>query len=282
MAVVGILAVHLTGASRQQVFQGPKAVLDPMATLPRPDEPRPADGGFETHHVELLLAGLTDHDDRHRAIRRTGGPQPRIAHAGDLRAVTPGPIPLLQVVPLDLAPVWQCEDIGTFPFDEEGTLVRHSHVAHELRIAKPTIGDDERRGQRHTAPTKGCYAPIQHALYPVQFIAARSPRACGVRPTDGKVDGDDQLALADHDDQQHPVNAREHPVFLATPPGAHQAQLLAVLLEYRVIADPGPLPAAACSCTRVGGVTPQRYQHVCAQASEPLKPGALGQRTEHA
>src|SRR5438128_6252406 len=147
MAVVRILAVHLAGPRRQQVLQSPKTVLDPTATLPRPYEPRPADGGVETHHVELLLPGLTDHDDRHRAIRRTGCPQPRIAYAGDLRAVTPGPITLmLQVVPLHLAPVWQCEDIGTFPFDEEGTLVRHSHVAHELRIAKPTIGDDERRG----------------------------------------------------------------------------------------------------------------------------------------
>src|SRR5881628_1750522 len=106
MAVVRILAVHLAGPRRQQVLQSPKTVLDPPATLPRPYEPRPADGRVETHHVELLLPGFTDHDDRHRAIRRTGGPQTRIAHAGDLRAVTPGPIALLlQVLPLDLAAV---------------------------------------------------------------------------------------------------------------------------------------------------------------------------------
>src|SRR6266446_10028919 len=101
MAVVRLLAVHLAGPSCQQVLQRPKTVLDPPATLPRPYEPRPADGRVETHHVELLLPGFTDHDDRHRAIRRTGGPQTRIAHAGDLRAVTPGPIAiLLQVVAL--------------------------------------------------------------------------------------------------------------------------------------------------------------------------------------
>src|SRR6059058_5406909 len=106
MAVVDILAVHLTGPGRQQVLQGPKTIIDPAAPLPRPYEPRPADSGFETHHVELLLPGLTDHEERHRAIRRTGGPQTRIAHAGDLRAVTPGPIALLlQVLPLDLAAV---------------------------------------------------------------------------------------------------------------------------------------------------------------------------------
>src|SRR6266850_4158992 len=136
MAVVRLFAVHLAGPGRQQVLEGPETVLDPTATLPRPYEPRPADGGFETHHVELFLPGLTDHDDRHRAIRRTGGPQPRIAYAGDLRAVTPGPITLvLQVLPLDLAPVCQREDIRTLPFHEERALVRRGHVAHELRIA---------------------------------------------------------------------------------------------------------------------------------------------------
>jgi hypothetical protein len=57
-----------------------------------------------------------DHDDGHRAIGRTDGMKPHIAHAGDLRAVTPGPLALmLQITPSDLAPVWQCEDRRTFP-----------------------------------------------------------------------------------------------------------------------------------------------------------------------
>src|SRR5260221_10364016 len=121
MAVVGLFAVHLAGAGGQQVLQRPKTVLDPVAPLPYSYEPRPADGRVETHHAELLLPGLTDHDDRHRAIRRTGSPQPRIAHAGDLRTVTPGPIALrLQVTPLDLAPIGQLEDIRTLPFHQEG------------------------------------------------------------------------------------------------------------------------------------------------------------------
>src|SRR5882762_2782299 len=122
VAIVCILAVHLTGASRQQVFQGPKAVLDPTATLPRPYEPRPADGGVETHHVELRIPGRINNDDGHRTIRRTGRPQPRIAHPRDLRAVPPGPIlVLLQVTPLDLASVWQREDIRAFPFNQKGS-----------------------------------------------------------------------------------------------------------------------------------------------------------------
>src|SRR5262245_21926479 len=80
MAAVGILALHLTGPSRQQVLQGAKTVLDPVTPLPGPDEPWPTDGRVETHHIELLLPGFTDHDERHGAIRRTGGSQPRIAY----------------------------------------------------------------------------------------------------------------------------------------------------------------------------------------------------------
>jgi hypothetical protein len=38
----------------------------------------------------------------------------------------------------------------------------------------------------------------------------------------------DQLARANDHDQQPPIDAREYPVFLATPPGAYEAQLLAL------------------------------------------------------
>src|SRR5262249_10988818 len=257
MAVVGILALHLAGSRRQQVLQGPKTVLDPVAPLPGPDEPRPADGRVETQHVELLLPGLTDHDKGHGAIRRTGRSQPHIAHPRDLRTVTPGPFALmLQVVPLDLAPIWQREDIGTFPFYKEGALVRPSHVAHELRIAEPTIRHDHWRGQRDAASAESGYASIEHALHPVQFVAARRPRAWGVGPPDGKVDGHHQFALANDDHQEDPINTGEHPVFLPAPPGTNQAQLLTILFEHRIIRNPGPLPAAACGRTLAGGVTP--------------------------
>src|SRR5215510_16473003 len=102
------------------MLQGAKTVLDPVPSLPGPDESWPADGRGETHHVELLLPGLTDYDEGHSAIRRTGRPQPHIAHPRHLRARPPGLIAgLLQVTPLDLASVWQREDIGTFPFDQE-------------------------------------------------------------------------------------------------------------------------------------------------------------------
>src|SRR6266849_9290406 len=166
MAVVRILAVHLTGPGRQQALQSPKAVLNPTAAFPRPYEPRPADGRVETHHVELLLTRLRDNDDGHRAIRRTGSPQPHITHPRDLRAVTPGPLTLmLQVLPLDLAPGCQRKDRRAFPFHEEGALVCRGHVAHKLRIAEPTIRDDHRRGQVHAAPAQGSHASIEHTLH---------------------------------------------------------------------------------------------------------------------
>src|SRR5207244_1740519 len=112
MTVVGIFVMHLTSASRQQVLQGPKAVLNPVAPLPCLYESWSADGRVKTHHVELLFTRRIDHDDRHRAICWTGGPQPRIAHAGDLRAVTPGPLARMpQVLPVDLAPV--CPDFDS-------------------------------------------------------------------------------------------------------------------------------------------------------------------------
>ena len=66
-----------------------------------------------------------------------------------------------------------------------------------------------RRRQLHAASAESRHASIQHALQPVQFVAARCPRACGVWPTDGKVDGDAQLAIADNHDKQHTVNARD-------------------------------------------------------------------------
>ena len=117
MAVVSILALHLTGPSRQQVLQGPKTILDPVAPFPRSYKPWATDGGCETHHVELLLPGLTDYEERHRAIRRTGGAQPRIAHPRHLLTRPPGPlVVLLQIVALDLPPIGQCEGVGTLPF----------------------------------------------------------------------------------------------------------------------------------------------------------------------
>src|SRR5262245_11161290 len=114
MAVVGILALHLTGPSRQQALQVAKTEHDPETPRPRPDEPWSADGRVEPPHVELLLPVCTDHNEGHGAIRRTGGSQPRIAYPRHLHTRSPRPLAvLLQIVTLDLPPVGQCEGVGT-------------------------------------------------------------------------------------------------------------------------------------------------------------------------
>src|SRR5262249_38238270 len=139
MAIVGSFAVHLTGPSRQQVLQSPKAVLNPVAPLPCPDEPRRTEGSFQTHHVILIRTGLLDNSNSPHTIRWTGGPPPHVAPPRHLLTIPPRPLAvLLQVMALDLAPIRQLEGVGTFPFHEECPLVGCRDMAHELRIAKPT------------------------------------------------------------------------------------------------------------------------------------------------
>src|SRR5512132_2960051 len=103
--------------------------------------------------------------------------------------------------------------------------------------------------RRHKAAT-----PVEHALHPAQFVSARRPRACRVGTTDGKVHGHHQFAIANDDHQEAPINARKHPFFLAAPPCTNQSQLRTILFEYRVIAHPGPLPAAPRGFTLAGGI----------------------------
>src|ERR671938_1842934 len=106
MAVVYLFALYLTGSGRQQVLQGAKTVLNPVAPLPGPDEPQPADVSLHTEQVVQRHTGLMDDDDGHRPIRWTGGPQPHITHSRHVRARAPGPIAgLRQVTPLALAPL---------------------------------------------------------------------------------------------------------------------------------------------------------------------------------
>src|SRR5713101_5934581 len=78
--------------------------------------------------------------------------------------------------------------------------------------------------------------------------------------------------------QHEPSKARHHPLVLAAPPPADPPHLRTIRVEHRVIPDPGPLPAALGGRTRVGHRAPDRLQHLLAQASQPLEPGAFGQR----
>jgi Protein of unknown function (DUF3604) len=55
-----------------------------------------------------------------------------------------------------------------------------------------------------------------------------------IRTTHHKVHWDDQPTLADHHDQQQPIDPETHPLLLAAPRQAHPSQLLAILLEVDV------------------------------------------------
>src|SRR5712692_2634587 len=75
-----------------------------------------------------------------------------------------------------------------------------------------------------------------------------------------------------------PPPPRHPPLVLPAPPPPDPPHLRTLRVEPRVIPDPGPLPAALGGRTRVGHRAPDRLQHLQAQASQPLEPGAFGQR----
>jgi hypothetical protein len=62
----------------------------------------------------------------------------------------------------------------------------------------------------------------------VQFVAARRPRASGVRPPDGKVHGHHEFALADHHHQQDAINTGEYPAAIS-------GDLLSAVISIRYI-----------------------------------------------
>src|SRR5947209_5918373 len=153
-------------------------------------------------------------------------------------------------------------------------------MRHQLRVAKPTIaGDDWRRQLQPTGP-QGRQAIIEHRPRPAQFVPARRPGTEGVGPTDGKVDRDDQLPIANDSHQQEPINTRKDPMLLTAPPTSNHTQLLPILVEDRVIRGPRPLPAALRRRTLRGHMTPQGDEHLESEAPQPLEPGAFGQGPE--
>ena len=128
MAVVRISSLYLTCPGRQQVLQSPKTILDPVAPLPCSYKPWPADGGLQTHYVELLLLGsLTTM----RVTAPYVGLVVTTVHSASrhLLAFPPRPGTMLQIVAFDLSPIGQFEDIGTLPFHQERTSVGGGHSA---------------------------------------------------------------------------------------------------------------------------------------------------------
>jgi hypothetical protein len=60
---------------------------------------------------------------------------------------TPGPRLLIEeVTSLDLEPLSQPKDLGTFALSQERALMLTPHMPPPLRVAAPTVGHYQRRG----------------------------------------------------------------------------------------------------------------------------------------
>src|SRR4029434_894358 len=103
--------------------------------------------------------------------------------------------------------------------------MRVSHVGHQLRVTKPTIGHYERCGQVEAVSVEGRQALIEHDLRPPKLAAATRSWPWGVGPTHRKVDRHHHLPVANDDEAEHAINTVYHALVLPTPPRADQLQL---------------------------------------------------------
>jgi hypothetical protein len=102
----------------------------------------------------------------------------------------------------------------------------------------------------------------------------------GIGPTDGKVERDDELAIANDDEEEYPIDTGHGTFELATVPGADEPELFAVFTEDRIINDPSPLPATLGGGAFVLGVAPNGKENLKAQAPQAFEPGSFGESAE--
>jgi len=155
-------------------------------------------------------------------------------------------------------------------------------MGHQLRVTEPAIGHHQRGWQVEAASAQGRQGLIEHDLSPPQFGATPPPRPCGVGPTHSKVNGHDQLAVANDHQEEHAINPIYHTRVLSTPPRADELQLVAIFPKHGVIKSPRPLPATAGGVTHRRDVAPKRTEDLLTELAEPLEPGTFGQGAQDA
>jgi hypothetical protein len=133
--------------------------------------------------------------------------------------------------------------------DKQRALQDVADVAHQLRVAEPTIGDGHGRRQVQAASGQGRQALIAHALDPRELGATACSGPLRVGPTHGKVHRHDELAIAHDYQPEHAIDTADHTLVLATVPLTDQCKVLTVLAKHGIVNGPCPLPATA------GGVT---------------------------
>ncbi len=111
------------------------------------------------------------------------------------------------------------------------------HMRHQLGITAPTIGHHLRGREVKAASATRRQGFIEHDLRPLQFGAAAPPWAFGIGPSHLKVNGHDQLTVADDDQEQHTINAVDDALVLPTPPRADEFELRAI---WRAFYEKGP------------------------------------------
>src|SRR5207244_1487484 len=103
-------------------------------------------------------------------------------------------------------------------------------------------GHDHRGGYHDAAFGKSRQTLIEHVLGQGELVVAAPPRAYRIGATDGKVDWDNEFAIADDDQEEDAIDTGHGAFALATIPGTDEAELFAVFAEDRIINDPSPLP----------------------------------------
>src|SRR4029453_10003284 len=189
------------------MLQGAEHLFDPVPTRPQPQQARGLERRGETQQVKPLLTGFVDDEHSDRAVGWTLGLQSGVATVPGVEALMKRPILVLinQISSCDLAAICQVKGIGGFALDQESAVMRVSHMGHQLRVTKPTIGYDERCRKVWAVSVEGRQALIEHDLRPPKLAAATRSRPCGVGPTHRKVDWSHQLPVAKHDEAEPPL-----------------------------------------------------------------------------
>src|SRR5438093_13623730 len=128
------------------MLQYPKDKLNPVTPSPPPDQLRTAHSCTQTPQIDSILPGFIHDHQGHFSIGGARGPQPHVAYPWLPGVIPPGPLALDQVVPCDPSPVGEGKAVRGLPFHQQGPLMLLADMPHQLRVAKPTIASDDRRG----------------------------------------------------------------------------------------------------------------------------------------
>src|SRR6266568_3388109 len=278
MPLVGVFATSLTRLSGQQGLEDAAQLCNPVALIPGWNQPGDLERAGHRDEIQRLLTGLVHHDAQDLTRGSPPSAQPPIATARCLKTLRPGPmVDFHSVRAFDLASVLQGKGIGAFALHQQGPLRRLRDVAPELRVAAPPLGPAPRGGERDAVFGQSRQACIEPVLGQVELVVAAPPRACGLGPTDGTVERDEELAIANDDQEEDPIDAGHGAFARPAGPRADAPEWCTVGAANGSIDEPAPWPATGGGGALLLGVAPHGEEPRKAQAAPACKPGACGQ-----